>query len=40
MPWPIYANISEADLEAIFAYLKSTKPAKYVVPAAIPPAGA
>jgi mono/diheme cytochrome c family protein len=40
MPWPNYVNLTEADLEAIFAYLKSTKPVKNLVPAPIPPAGA
>jgi hypothetical protein len=40
MPWPNYANISEEDLEAIFTYLKSTKPVQNIVPAPIPPAGA
>lgn len=34
MPWPAYKNLDDADLEAIFAFLKSTKPVKNVVPQA------
>jgi cytochrome c553 len=37
MPWQNYANISDEDVSAIFAYLNSTKPVKNVVPAPIPP---
>jgi hypothetical protein len=37
MPWQNFANISDEDVSAIFAYLKSTKPVRNVVPAAIPP---
>ncbi len=37
MPWQNFANISDEDVSAIFAYLKSTKPVKNVVPAPIPP---
>ena len=37
MPWPMYAQASDADLKAIFAYLKSTKPVKNIVPAPVPP---
>jgi hypothetical protein len=37
MPWPMYAKASDEDLKAIFTYLKSTKPVKNVVPAAVPP---
>lgn len=33
MPWPLYANFSDEDIRAIFAYLKSTKPVHNVVPA-------
>lgn len=32
MPWPNYVNMSEDDLKAIFAFLKSTKPIKNIVP--------
>jgi hypothetical protein len=37
MPWTNFANISDEDVSAIFAYLKSTKPVRNVVPAPIPP---
>lgn len=36
MPWQQYKNASDEDLRDIFAYLKSTKPIKNVVPAFIP----
>jgi hypothetical protein len=32
MPWFVYKNFNDDDLRAIFAYLKSTKPIKNVVP--------
>jgi hypothetical protein len=38
MPWQMYRNYSDEELRAIFAYLKSTKPVKNVVPAPLPPA--
>lgn len=38
MPWPNYIKMDPADMEAVFKYLKSTKPVKNVVPAPIPPA--
>lgn len=34
MPWQNYKNIADEDVKAIFAYLKSTKPVKNVVPEA------
>lgn len=37
MPWQNYANMLDADVKAIFAYLKSIKPVKNVVPAPITP---
>lgn len=37
MPWPNFAHLSDEDLEAMFAYLKSTKPVENIVPAPIPP---
>ncbi len=37
MPWQNYANLKDEDIKAIFAYLKSTKPVRNVVPAPIPP---
>lgn len=33
MPWQTYRNLSDEDLSAIFAYLKTTKPVANVVPA-------
>lgn len=33
MPWPNYAQMKDEDLKAIFAYLKSTKPVRNIVPA-------
>jgi mono/diheme cytochrome c family protein len=37
MPWANFVNISDEDISAIFAYLKSTKPVRNAVPMAIPP---
>lgn len=33
MPWPNYKEMTEEDLQAIYAFLQSTKPVKNVVPA-------
>jgi len=33
MPWQDFRNLSDADIEAIFTYLQSTKPVNNVVPA-------
>lgn len=38
MPWPNYQQLTDDDLEAIFTYLKSTKPVQNVVPSPIAPA--
>ncbi|HYA86701.1 MAG TPA: diheme cytochrome c-553 [Nitrospirota bacterium] len=38
MPWYNYAKLPDRDLKAIFAYLKSIKPVKNLVPAPVPPA--
>jgi mono/diheme cytochrome c family protein len=38
MPWFNYAKLSDADLKAIFAYLKSIKPVSNPVPASVPAA--
>lgn len=38
MPWPNYVGMTDADLKAVFTYLKSIKPVANAVPAAIPPA--
>jgi hypothetical protein len=32
MPWFVYRNMNDLDLKAIFAYLKTSKPVKNVVP--------
>ncbi len=32
MPWFVYKNFNDEDLKAIYAYLKTTKPVKNVVP--------
>jgi hypothetical protein len=37
MPWQMYRNFSDDELKAIFAYLKSTKPIRNIVPAPKPP---
>ncbi len=37
MPWPIYRNMTDEDLKAIFAYLKTTKPVRNIVPGPIAP---
>jgi len=36
MPWYDFAKLTEADLKAIFAYLRSLKPVKNQVPASVP----
>lgn len=33
MPWPLYRNMTDDDLKAIYAYLKTVKPIKNAVPA-------
>jgi len=38
MPWQMYRNFTDDELKAIFAYLKTTKPVKNVVPPPLPPA--
>jgi mono/diheme cytochrome c family protein len=37
MPWPAYAQMSDQDLKAMFAYLRSIKPIKNAVPSPAPP---
>jgi hypothetical protein len=37
MPWPMYAQMSDEDLGAIFAYLQSLPPIDNRVPAPLPP---
>jgi hypothetical protein len=38
MPWAMYKHMTDDELKAIFAYLKTTKPIKNVVPPPVPPA--
>lgn len=40
MPWEMLQNMTDDELKAIFAYLKSTKPIENVVPAPAPPVSA
>lgn len=40
MPWEGLANLTDDDIEAIYMYLKSTKPVSNIPPSPIPPAGA
>jgi len=40
MPWDMYRNFSVDELKSIFAYLKSTKPIRNIVPAPKPPVAA
>jgi cytochrome c553 len=37
MPWPMYGQLEEADLRAIFAYLQSIPPIRNRVPEPLPP---
>lgn len=37
MPWQEFAHMTNEDVEAVYAYLKSIKPVKNIVPAPIPP---
>lgn len=36
MPWTDYMHMNDEDIESLFAYLKSTKPIKNVVPGFVP----
>lgn len=36
MPWQNYGHMTDQDIEALFAYLKSIPPVKNLVPAAVP----
>ena len=38
MPWEMYKHMSDYELKAVFAYLRSIKPIKNVVSAPLPPA--
>jgi len=37
MPWQDYAQMTDDDLRAVFAYLRSLKPVANAVPAPVPP---
>jgi mono/diheme cytochrome c family protein len=37
MPWQMFKSMTDEELQAIFAYLQSTKPVDNVVPDALPP---
>lgn len=37
MPWQAYRNLSDEDVSAIFAYLRTIKPVRNIVPDLIPP---
>jgi len=39
MPWQAFKNLTDDDLKAIFAYLRTIPPIKNAVPEPIPPAG-
>jgi hypothetical protein len=39
MPWPNTAQLSEPDLRALVAYLRSLPAVKHAVPRAVPPEG-
>ena len=40
MPWEMIGKMTDEELKAVFAYLKSTKPIRNIVPAAEPPLSA
>ncbi|MEI6947719.1 diheme cytochrome c-553 [Paraflavisolibacter sp. H34] len=40
MPWQMYRHMTDDELKAIFAYLKSTRPVRNIVPPPLPPAAA
>lgn len=37
MPWPVYAQLTDEDLKAVFAYLQQVPPVRNAVPDPIPP---
>jgi mono/diheme cytochrome c family protein len=37
MPWPVYRNLTDEDLDAVFAYLQSIPPIRNRVPEPLPP---
>lgn len=38
MPWQMFKHMTDDELKAVFAYLKSTKPIENIVPPPVPPA--
>jgi mono/diheme cytochrome c family protein len=40
MPWPMYSQMTDEDLRAVFAYLRTLPPINNPVPEPLPPAGA
>lgn len=40
MPYPVYNNLTDADLDAVFAYLQTVPPIRNRVPEPLPPPGA
>lgn len=40
MPWPMYKNFTDADIHAVWTYLRTLKPIKNAVPEPIPPKAA
>ena len=40
MPWQLFKEMSDDEIKAIFAYLKSIKPVKNIVPQPEPPVSA
>src|SRR5688572_13011661 len=40
MPWPMYKNMTDADLEAVYSYLQTIPAIKNKVPEPLPPAAA
>jgi hypothetical protein len=37
MPWPAFRNLTDDDLKAMYAYLRTVKPIKNRVPERVPP---
>jgi hypothetical protein len=40
MPWPVYRNMTDQDLGAVYAFLRTIPPVSNHVPLPVPPAGA
>jgi hypothetical protein len=40
MPWPALANLTDADLKSVFAYIRTIPAVRNRVPDPLPPAGA